>query len=250
MNNQPCKHTRMVIGGTNEDSLYCPDCQTTYKGKDIADLQAQLDAARDSRKRLVRLVQRERPRDWITSRGVKWVMDNIVNNGEMIPFENHYALLETSWEQLGKADAEAQSLRVESEKWKNVYLACAKSHDLQGERIDQLITEKNTLREQNARLVRQHSFALMSVLNERLRQNEKWGEQNHPDEVWLAILSEEVGETSQAILHTMFGGKAAGTTRAELVQSCAVALQWIECIDRHDTLASTAPSAPQEQTNG
>lgn len=35
---------------------------------------------------------------------------------------------------------------------------------------------------------------------EREHQTEKWGEQKHSDEKWLAILTEEVGEVAKAIL--------------------------------------------------
>lgn len=76
---------------------------------------------------------------------------------------------------------------------------------------------------------------LMSILGERKRQNEKWGEQNHDDYRWLAILTEEVGELSQAILHDEFGGKATGTMRDELIQVTAVAFQWIEALERRET---------------
>lgn len=71
------------------------------------------------------------------------------------------------------------------------------------------------------------------LTKERYRQNKKWGEQNHPDEFWLAILSEEVGEVAEALLHNKFGGKAAGTLRNELVQVTAVAVQWLECLERN-----------------
>ena len=70
------------------------------------------------------------------------------------------------------------------------------------------------------------------IKEERQFQNEKWGEQNHDDYRWLAILTEEVGELAQAILHDEFGGRAAGTAVAELVQVAAVAVQWLECMDR------------------
>jgi len=73
---------------------------------------------------------------------------------------------------------------------------------------------------------------LFNILQERTRQNAKWGEQNHGDATWALILSEEIGEVCQAILHDQFGGKAAGTVRAELVQVAAVALAWVECMDR------------------
>lgn len=74
---------------------------------------------------------------------------------------------------------------------------------------------------------------MSDIAGERIRQNEKWGEQNHDDYTWLAILSEEIGETAQAALHNEFGGCAKGTLRAELVQVAAVAIQWLECIDRN-----------------
>jgi hypothetical protein len=91
---------------------------------------------------------------------------------------------------------------------------------------------------------------LQEVLAERIRQDEKWGEQNHPDgtgarrwadaanvvrgEVndaarqgrtsWNGVLREEVfealAESDQAKL------------RKELVQVAAVAVAWIEAIDR------------------
>jgi len=38
------------------------------------------------------------------------------------------------------------------------------------------------------------------VINERYRQEEKWGPQHHSKEKWLTILTEEVGEVARAIL--------------------------------------------------
>jgi NTP pyrophosphatase (non-canonical NTP hydrolase) len=67
---------------------------------------------------------------------------------------------------------------------------------------------------------------------ERDFQDAKWGEQNHDDYRWLAILMEEVGELAQAMLHDEFGGSHAGTAQSELVQVAAVAVQWLECIER------------------
>lgn len=74
--------------------------------------------------------------------------------------------------------------------------------------------------------------AVALVADERARQNAKWGEQTHHDFVWLAILMEEVGELAQAITQTEHGGPHAGTAKAELVQVAAVAVQWIECMER------------------
>ena len=77
--------------------------------------------------------------------------------------------------------------------------------------------------------------ALNELLQERKRQDAKWGEQNHDDYHWLAILMEEIGEVSQAMLHSRFGGPHAGTERTELVQVAAVAVQWLECMGRRET---------------
>lgn len=82
--------------------------------------------------------------------------------------------------------------------------------------------------------VASQAFAL--IRDERTKQNEKWGEQNHDSYRWLAILSEEVGEVAQAILHDEFGGRAAGTAKEELIQTAAVAVQWIECILRQENI--------------
>ena len=88
---------------------------------------------------------------------------------------------------------------------------------------------------------------LSEVRRERERQNEKWGEQNHPDGTsrwagmgalleadarklleedpsYAAIFMEEVGEALQAT--------SVEDLRAELVQVAAVAVAWIEAIDR------------------
>lgn len=75
-------------------------------------------------------------------------------------------------------------------------------------------------------------YALAEVAAECDRQDAKWGEQNHLDPTWAAILGEEFGEACQALLHDEFGGRAAGTLRAELIQIAAVAVQWVEAIDR------------------
>lgn len=74
---------------------------------------------------------------------------------------------------------------------------------------------------------------LAEIEFERDRQDQQWGDQSHhPDTTWLAILTEELGECAQAVLHDQFGGKAAGTLRDELVQVAAVAVAWIEAVDK------------------
>ena len=74
------------------------------------------------------------------------------------------------------------------------------------------------------------------VAEERAAQEDKWGIQDHDDLTWLAILSEEVGEASQEILTAQFGaaGNGHGDLREEVVHVAAVALAWIEAIDRRN----------------
>lgn len=107
--------------------------------------------------------------------------------------------------------------------------------------------------------------ALLEVAMERMRQDEKWGEQNHPDDLtdawwygrehhaartdafeipsavrakflcktdadrghlsWPRILVEEVAEAVEVVHDPV-------KLRAELVQVAAVAVAWIEAIDR------------------
>lgn len=85
---------------------------------------------------------------------------------------------------------------------------------------------------------RQAALTTVAVLEEvgfeRAAQNAKWGEQNHDDFIWSAILGEEVGEVCKAALHDRFGGEEAGGQREELLQVAAVAIAWVECIDRRD----------------
>lgn len=76
------------------------------------------------------------------------------------------------------------------------------------------------------------AIVLNDIMQERARQDEKWGEQNHKPPVWLTILMEEVGEASQAVLHEKFGGHAAENLREEMVQVAAVAVAFIEYLDR------------------
>lgn len=73
---------------------------------------------------------------------------------------------------------------------------------------------------------------LQEVMAERARQDAKWGEQNHTDEGWLPILVEELGEVSKAMLEHKYGDGSAEDIRKELVQTAAVSLAWLECIER------------------
>ena len=78
-------------------------------------------------------------------------------------------------------------------------------------------------------------FVLQSILEERARQDAKWGEQNHPDEWWLPILVEEVGELSEAMLDFQFSmssSKLDLDVKKELVELVAVGVAWLECMER------------------
>jgi NTP pyrophosphatase (non-canonical NTP hydrolase) len=78
------------------------------------------------------------------------------------------------------------------------------------------------------------------VINERKRQDDKWGEQNHIPAIWMNILMEEVGEASKEMLESDFEyakdwteyGELLENYRTELVQVAAVAVAAIECLDR------------------
>ena len=74
------------------------------------------------------------------------------------------------------------------------------------------------------------------IKEERERQDRKWGVQNHAPIIWCAILGEEVGEVQKAALETYFAyEKSKGNYseyREELIQTAAVAVAMIECLDR------------------
>lgn len=65
------------------------------------------------------------------------------------------------------------------------------------------------------------------IAAERKRQDEKWGEQNHSDAVWSAILGEEYGEVCKALLD-----EPEENMIKELTQVAAVAVEWLEAIER------------------
>lgn len=70
---------------------------------------------------------------------------------------------------------------------------------------------------------------MLTINFERCRQDSLWGEQNHDDFRWLAILTEELGETAQEMME----GRPSGV-RHELVSVIAVAIAWFEAIGRRD----------------
>lgn len=83
------------------------------------------------------------------------------------------------------------------------------------------------------------SNIISAILKERERQDLKWGEQNHALEKWTGILGEEYGELCQAINETIFDNGEYETkggyknVRNEAIQVAAVALQFLECIERN-----------------
>lgn len=80
---------------------------------------------------------------------------------------------------------------------------------------------------------------LEAVMNERWRQHEKWGEQNHAPAAWATLIGEEYGELCEAINETVLknadkperGG--IDRMRAEAVQLAALSMQFIEYIERN-----------------
>jgi len=84
---------------------------------------------------------------------------------------------------------------------------------------------------------RDHNPVLDLVEVERRSQDEKWGEQNHGDGYWLAILVEEVGEAAKALCERT-------PVESEVLQVAAVAVAWLECISRRRP--ATVPKAARE----
>lgn len=85
------------------------------------------------------------------------------------------------------------------------------------------------------------------VFEERQRQDEKWGQQNHNVPEWLMILGEEVGEANKEGLEIYFKNKPRPMPenavyepplkyteyRKELIQIAAVAVAMVESLDRN-----------------
>jgi hypothetical protein len=67
---------------------------------------------------------------------------------------------------------------------------------------------------------RQTIFNLISL--ERQAQIVQWGQQSHPPERWLAILTEEIGEVATALLNE------SPDLYPELIQAAAVIVAWLE----------------------
>ncbi len=126
-------------------------------------------------------------------------------------------------------------------------LLSVKAFDKAAEFILDYLRAETAVPEVEAAPLSQFEIDFRTVINnifqERKRQNAKWGEQNHDDYRWLAILTEEVGELAQAVLHDEFGGKAAGTAETELLHVAAVSAQWLEHFQRRKRETAVPPPA-------
>ena len=90
--------------------------------------------------------------------------------------------------------------------------------------------------------------AVKMIQRERRKQDEKWGEQNHPLNIWLMILMEEVGEFSKEILELNFAIEPAqqeadlierrDRVKNELIQVAAVSQAMLEYILRQERRAA------------
>jgi NTP pyrophosphatase (non-canonical NTP hydrolase) len=88
-------------------------------------------------------------------------------------------------------------------------------------------------------------LTLSAIKGEGMKQDCKWGEQNHEPEIWLAILTEEVGELAQAMLADRFSATEPGmhdshhdSMEAEAIQIAAVAAHFIEYLARRHVKAA------------
>ncbi len=75
------------------------------------------------------------------------------------------------------------------------------------------------------------------VREERIRQDTKWGVQNHDDFEWLAILVEEVGEIGKSLAESRINPESElkalelfENMKQEIVQTAAVCIAWLENI--------------------
>jgi len=100
---------------------------------------------------------------------------------------------------------------------------------------------------------------LSEVLAERIRQDIQWNEQNHPDGTGITAEQRKLADNARAMCQQAFAeGRGdwahilveevrealaesdPAKLRAELVQVGAVAVAWIECIDRRVARAEDA----------
>ena len=72
------------------------------------------------------------------------------------------------------------------------------------------------------------------VTDERKRQDEKWGEQNHHPLMWFSIIGEEYGEMCHAFNEYSFSEKPEllEEMQKEAIQVAACCMAMIECLER------------------
>lgn len=70
-----------------------------------------------------------------------------------------------------------------------------------------------------------------AIQQERKRQDDKWGEQNHGDLYWLGILMEEVGEIAKSVIEAPLQ-EGGAVDQSEIVQAATVCVAWLEAIAR------------------
>lgn len=75
---------------------------------------------------------------------------------------------------------------------------------------------------------------IFDVIDERKRQDEKWGEQNHSAYVWASIIGEEYGEMCKAINEFGFNPtpEREQDIYTEAVQTMASCMAMLECMER------------------
>lgn len=73
---------------------------------------------------------------------------------------------------------------------------------------------------------------LAEVTRERTRQIQLWGAQSHEPAMWLAILTEEVGEVAKEVAEGRVKPFSDEKCRTELIHVAAVAAAAIEYLDR------------------
>ena len=78
-------------------------------------------------------------------------------------------------------------------------------------------------------------MALKTIRAERIRQDRKWGEQNHDPVYWLGIVGEEYGELCKAVIERdgVAPKERYFRMRKELIHVAAVAVAALECLTRN-----------------
>ena len=78
------------------------------------------------------------------------------------------------------------------------------------------------------------ALILKEILNERDRQDAKWGEQNHHPLMWFSIIGEEFGEMCHAFNEYSFSDNIEHLEQMqhEAIQVAACCVAMIECIER------------------